>query len=477
MKLFGSSRQSKHAGGGSDAFQPDDLDVGSLDDILADVKGEASEDTPKPVRKKEPEPEPEPEENFVEKPEEDLEVGEKKRSASGKKQASGKPAASRKQPGSKKKKLSKAEIVLRALMVVMAVLIVAVVGTIIYLKNYMEHGDLPEYRPSLNPPSPPDSQQTDNQDPNSGDQNSQTPVTPPDKKPNEGKEKPVYTFVLAGVDKATGSLTDTIMVATFDPNDYSLGIVSIPRDTLVNVSQNGYRKANGMLGMDRKNKTELIAGIKRIIGYEPMFYVIADMAAFEKAVDAIGGVWFDVPRNMNYTDEAQDLYINIKKGYQKLSGKDALKVWRFRKGYADQDIGRLQTQHDLMMAAAKQLLENADDVPITTLVNILYNDVETNIMDTMDIDEGLLFAKEFLKIDINDIHIMTIPAKYDDYVYGVNYCIIDVDEWLPMLNQYISAVDDIIVAENLSILTRDANGRIYSTNGVYEGRKSWGNDG
>ncbi len=460
MKLFGSNRQSKHAGGGSDAFQPDELDVGSLEDILADVKGETSKDSPEPVRKQKPEPEPE--EDSEEKPNEDHEVEEKKQSGSEKKE---------------KKKLSKTEIVLRVVMVVMAVLIVAVVVTIIYLKNYMEHGDLPDYRPTLTPPPiTGDDKQPDNQDPNTGD-NSQTPVTPPDKKPNEEKKKPIYTFVLAGVDKATGSLTDTIMVASFDPNDYSLGIVSIPRDTLVNVNRNDYRKANGMLGMDRKNKTELLAGIKRIIGYEPMFYVIADMAAFEKAVDAIGGVWFDVPRNMNYTDEVQDLYINIKKGYQKLSGKDALKVWRFRKGYSDQDIGRLQTQHDLMMAAAKQLLENADNVPITTLVNILYNDVETNIMDTMDIDEGLLFAKEFLKIDINDIHIMTIPAKYDDYVYGVNYCIIDVDAWLPMLNEYISAVDDIIVAENLSILTRDANGKIYSTNGVYEGRPSWGNDG
>ena len=76
------------------------------------------------------------------------------------------------------------------------------------------------------------------------------------------------------------------------------------------------------------------------------YTVSVDLQGFVALVDAIGGVTFDVPINMNYEDPYQNLYIHISKGVQTLSGADALKVVRFREGYATQDIGRMETQQN-----------------------------------------------------------------------------------------------------------------------------------
>ena len=86
------------------------------------------------------------------------------------------------------------------------------------------------------------------------------------------------------------------------------------------------------------------------------YTVCVDLQGFVALVDAIDGVPFDVPIDMNYEDPYQDLYIHIPKGYQTLSGTNALKVVRFREGYASQDIGRMETQQKFLKAVAKKML-------------------------------------------------------------------------------------------------------------------------
>ena len=96
-------------------------------------------------------------------------------------------------------------------------------------------------------------------------------------------------------------------------------------------------------------------------------------------VDAIGGVTFDVPINMNYEDPYQNLYIHISKGVQTLSGADALKVVRFREGYATQDIGRMETQQNFLKAVAKQVLTVGNLDKIDDFVKIFQTYVETDL--------------------------------------------------------------------------------------------------
>lgn len=94
----------------------------------------------------------------------------------------------------------------------------------------------------------------------------------------------------------------------------------------------------------------------------PVDYTVSvNLKGFTALVDAIGGVDFDVPINMDYDDPIQNLSIHFKKGVQHLSGADALRVVRFRhnndgSGYGSEDLGRMATQQKFLKAVAKKML-------------------------------------------------------------------------------------------------------------------------
>jgi len=280
-----------------------------------------------------------------------------------------------------------------------------------------------------------------------------------------------YTFLLVGMDDGNGN-TDTIMTATFDTSDYTLNIVSIPRDTLVNVSWS-VKKINSYYNRGGIDAT--MEGVGKLLGYMPDFYVCVDMEAFVTLVDEIGGVWFDVPQNMYYVDEFQGLYIDFDKGYQLLNGEDALKVMRFRR-YGNADIGRINTQQQFLLTVCGQLMENMDSLSISTLAEVFLNHVETSL----DYGEVIWLAQEFFKMDFENIDFHTMPADYYDDIYhgGAwnSYVTVYVDEWIDMVNEYLNPFDDPVELRNLDILTRNSSGYIYPTTGVYAGRESWGNN-
>ena len=289
----------------------------------------------------------------------------------------------------------------------------------------------------------------------------------PDAEQPGGRSGQKYTFAVLGTDDGNGN-TDTIMVATFDTESYEINVVSIPRDTMVNVSWNT-KKINSLYGVGGLDRT--MKGLADILGFELDFYVVVDLEACVKLVDAIGGVYYDVPENMKYSDPAQDLYIDISKGPQMINGKDAVKILRFR-GYASADIGRISTQQDFLKTAAQQIMENKSKLNISTLADVFLNYVDT------DLTYGniIWFAQEFFKMDMENITFHTLPGNYGDSVNGNSYVSIYVNEWLTMINELLNPYDDAVKVSELNILTRDRNtGKIYPTNGHYAGSASWGN--
>ncbi|MGX8699542.1 MAG: LCP family glycopolymer transferase, partial [bacterium] len=187
------------------------------------------------------------------------------------------------------------------------------------------------------------------------------PVNPDKEQPDPVEEEPApttassgkkYTFAILGMDDGNGN-SDTIMTATFDADNYTLNVVSIPRDTLVNVSWYT-KKANTWYAMGGKEKG-VLNGMRDLLGYQPDYYVIVDLDAFIKLIDGIGGVYYDVPQNMKYSDPYQDLYIDIKAGPQLLSGEDSMKVVRFRR-YLEGDIKRISVQQDFLKTMMREVL-------------------------------------------------------------------------------------------------------------------------
>jgi LCP family protein required for cell wall assembly len=284
-----------------------------------------------------------------------------------------------------------------------------------------------------------------------------------------GRRRGVYTFLVLGMDDGNGN-TDTIMAATLDTVNYSLNVVSIPRDTLVNVSWN-LKLANSMyanLGIE--GTVERMADI---LGYKVDVYAIVNMKAFRALVDAVGGIDFNIPQSMNYDDDAQNLHIHFNKGMQHLSGDEALRVLRFRYGYVDADIGRIRTQQEFLMTAVKQVLASKDSIKITDIANIFINYVKTDLT----LQNVIWLASEMYKLDPENISFTTMPANYNDYARGRSYVTIYVDEWLELLNSKLNPFLEPLRADELSILTRNSSNALYVTDGHYQGSPTWGQSG
>lgn len=356
----------------------------------------------------------------------------------------------------------------RKLIAVLVVLAILAGGGIAAYKAFVKPPDLNDLRPTDEPSIEDGSGQEDK------------PVKPTDD-PNveyidNGYRKEYrYTFLIVGLDQVQTN-TDTMLVGTLDVKDKWLHVVSIPRDTLVNVpwpvkklntvytfSTMSYKDWEFDNGMDGLKKA-----ISDIMGYEPDCWALIDVEAFEKLVDAIGGVYYDVPVDMNYSAPDQDLYIDIKAGYQWLSGAEALKVVRFRSGYATADIGRIETQQDFLKSVAKQMLTLGNIPNITKVYDIYEEYVDTNL-STGNI---AWFVKEFLKLDSEDITFDIMPENYSLLIpagNGLSYCSIDIDAWLELVNEKLSPLDEPITAEDLNILTWDVLKGAESTTGVVAG--------
>ena len=279
----------------------------------------------------------------------------------------------------------------------------------------------------------------------------------------------VFTFLLAGIDYASSS-TDTIMVVSFDTKQHTLSCTSIPRDTLINIGwSNTPKKINAVLPGYNNSGRDGVEGLKEhvrnVLGFEVDYYVMVSLEAVEHAVDAVGGVWFDVPRDMKYSAPDQDLYIDIKKGYQLLDGENALKLCRFRSDYAGGDLDRIEMQHEFLQEMAKQVIENISISNIGSLAEILTKDVDT------DLTTGNVawLGRQFLSCKSENITFQTAP-NYPSGINNISFVGLTVNEWLNMVNDSINPYEDDVTTANLNILTFNYGGSgIGSTTGAIAG--------
>ena len=286
----------------------------------------------------------------------------------------------------------------------------------------------------------------------------------------DGRKKGCYTFLIAGKDRAAG-LTDTVLVGMLDTENKSLKFVSIPRDTAVNVSykpkkMNQYYAAaenNGKDGVEA-----LIGGAEQILGYRVDSYALFDVEVFVELIDAMGGIDFDVPVDMDYDDPGQDLSIHVQKGYQHLNGYQTMGVFRFRNTYANGDIGRIDVQHQLLKAMTSQFLKLHNIPNLNKLIDIYEKEVTTNL----SAGNVMFYVKEFLKLDESAISFETIPANYNGTKNGMSYVFIHVDEWLDYLNTWLNPYTTEITSANVDILY-ESNGQVVATSGTVQGPNKW----
>ena len=244
---------------------------------------------------------------------------------------------------------------------------------------------------------------------------------------NTKKDLKEIKVLILGVSTDTDAeLTDTIMIASYNPNTQKANLLSIPRDTFTGKNPKkavASQKINSLYNIN-KTPDKTLAAVNELTGLDIKYYVIVKTEALIKLVDAIGGVKFNVPMRMKYTDTSQNLVIDLEEGEQLIDGNKAEQLLRFRhndyqKGvgmtsypseYGDNDFGRMRTQRDFIIATLKQTLKPSNIFKIGQILEIANENVDTNL--------ELSFVKDYIpyavELDTENITSATLPGTTPD---------------------------------------------------------------
>lgn len=275
----------------------------------------------------------------------------------------------------------------------------------------------------------------------------QTAVDRPEKEVPRKSEGRVYNILLCGTD-ADGLRTDTILLAHLDERTRRTALMSLPRDTPVE-ADGGLIKLNAVYaGGGAKGMERLMRRVGALVGLEPDGYVLVDMGAFRRVVDALGGVEFDVPQDMDYEDPAQGLKIHLQAGRQRLGGEQAMQLVRYRSGYATQDIRRTEVQQAFLKALAKQCLSTGGLTKLPKLLTIVREEVTTNLT----VSEMLRLASALRGCDLSQTQCCT-PGGESVMVNGVSYYPLYADRLADALNRMFRTGGAAVDAEKLCVIT------------------------
>lgn len=259
--------------------------------------------------------------------------------------------------------------------------------------------------------------------------------------------------LLCGVDEG-GYRTDVLIFAQYNLLTNQINMVQIPRDTYVTINKTD-RKINSAFGYNKEK--ELFKEVEFILdGVNVDRYVMVDFKGFRDIIDAIGGVEYDVPINMNYDDPVQDLHIHLEKGKQKLNGAKAEMFVRFRQnnngtGYPMGDTDRVKAQTGFIYAAIDQITSVQNVLKLPKLISIATDNVKTNFSSS----EMMKYAPMVLKLGKENINIMQLEGepKYmpSPYGYELSYFVHDKEKTAQMVKEYFTPAAEEISARELDI--------------------------
>ena len=211
-----------------------------------------------------------------------------------------------------------------------------------------------------------------------------------------------FNVLVAGLE---GYRTDTLMVVSYDMENKLTDIISLPRDTYLPRNADDspeFKKINAIYA--EEGIEGLTLRVEELLGLPLEKYIVIDYEGVIACVDLIGGVEVKVPFHMVYTDPYDDppLYIDIPQGVQVLNGDQSLKFLRYRKGYDNQDLGRIEAQQQFIKSAVKKAL----GLQLPALIKEAYSHVETNI-DARDL---LNLATDLVGFSTANINANILPG-------------------------------------------------------------------
>ena len=261
------------------------------------------------------------------------------------------------------------------------------------------------------------------------------------------RKKGCATILVAGTDEG-GYRTDSMLLLNIDRTEKAIHLVSIPRDTLIycEYSVPKINSAYGWAGGGEAGMQELLLRVSEIIGFEPDGYAVVELSVFEQLVDLMGGITFDVPVDMHYSDPTQGLNIDLQAGTQHLNGEQAMQVARFRSGYATADLGRIEVQRSLVSAALRQWVSPKGMLHLSKAVKLVLEHTNTNLTKA----NLLWLAESFLLCGRSDIASATLPGYAANFTSG-SYYVLDAGGVADIVNRYLNPYEKEVQAAELYI--------------------------
>jgi len=250
----------------------------------------------------------------------------------------------------------------------------------------------------------------------------------------------VFNILVVGCD-ATGNLADVTMVVNIHTGTKKMSIMQIPRDTYIYTEDSILRKvteiySSYVVGKQKDDRLDALNKYKNLfeknlcITIEHVVEINLD--AFVDIVNTLGGVDVYIPSPMYYEAPDQNLVINIPAGQQHLDGENAMGFVRYRSGYVQADIGRMDAQKIFMTALLQQIKSKYSIKNVgmfasiaSTLLKETVTDIPLNWIDD--------YAAAFLGMDFADVTMMTLPGMWET---NTQYYFINREAVLNLVNDY-----------------------------------------
>lgn len=268
----------------------------------------------------------------------------------------------------------------------------------------------------------------------------------------------VYNIFLAATD-VEGFRTDTMMVLSYDTVEQHVGVVSIPRDTLVARESGNPHLVYGPGGLEQR-----IEDVSDMFGIVIDGYVKVDINGFIELVDYLGGVDVDIPLDMNYDDPVQNLHIHYTQGTHHLDGQGAMEVARYRHDNSDSpnynanqwytDIQRNAMQQQILVNLAKKVLAWDNLTKINGFVEIFNQYVETDLT----LSNMLFFAQKAVDLDTaTGVETATLEGNGFGLYNGYKYCYeLDEQSTLDTVNRLINPYTRDLTLEDMNLARADS---------------------
>ena len=255
---------------------------------------------------------------------------------------------------------------------------------------------------------------------------------------SRGKQLPIsdskLNILVLGYDSKVNGRprSDVMMLTSFDLKEKAVGIVSIPRDTRVQIEgRSGYVKINSAFAEGGPEAAK--DAVTNLLGVPVDYYVSTNFEGFSEMIDALGGIKVNIDEAMNYDDNAGNLHIHFKEGEQRLNGKQAIEYVRYRE-HTYADLGRIERQQRFLVDGIHQFLTPDFVLKLPQLI-VKFNE---NIKTDMEFKDMMNLAKLVKNLKAENVKTARVPGG-GQYIHNISYFVHDPEKTKELVNELIAS--------------------------------------